>query len=369
MTLRIGVSHCLEDEYDEKCKEKLLENLTKICKVQVHVNEDQLNPRILKSQCQTIKKDTSDINRTTHNRFKRRVLLGGQNDIPKDDPVLKELLSTALQQLDSQSSSDDKLKVAEIVSASKQVVSGLLYRLRVKFIATTCSKNSADAAENCTELEGADPQVCNVKIWDQPWLPNGRQYTINCDDKPTLTFRTKREIISDTLGEAIVHDDEHYFQKFLLKHDIKYPTKREYKYRLEVFRNNMIFAKYLNDNEQGTAKYGATKFADLTRNEFAKMYLGLRPDLASENNIPFPNAATPDVELPTEFDWRTKGAVSEVKDQGQCGSCWAFSVTGNVEGQYAIKHGELLEFSEQELVDCDSLDQGCNGGLMDNAYR
>lgn len=86
LTMRIGVSRCAEEEYDESCKEKLFENLTKICKVQVHVNEDQYTQRVLKSQCQTIKKDNSDINRTTHNRF-RRGLLGGREKIPTDDPV------------------------------------------------------------------------------------------------------------------------------------------------------------------------------------------------------------------------------------------------------------------------------------------
>jgi len=158
------------------------------------------------------------------------------------------------------------------------------------------------------------------------------------------------------------------FHGFMTEHKKSYTSKEEYKKRYAVFRDNMKKVQFLKETELGTGEYGATALADLTETEFKQNYLGWKKQ-KDDPDVHWPAADIPDVPLPKEHDWRTLSAVTPVKNQGACGSCWAFSVTGNVEGQQAIKHGELLSLSEQELVDCDKRDSGCNGGLPENAYK
>jgi len=108
------------------------------------------------------------------------------------------------------------------------------------------------------------------------------------------------------------------------------------------------------------------KFADMNTAQFGE-FMGFKPMLSTNARfaVPYSSAA------PKDIDWTTKGAVTPVKDQAQCGSCWAFSTTGSMEGIVAIKTGQLVSLSEQELVDCagSSGNQGCNGGLMDDAFE
>merc|ERR1712194_770538 len=116
-------------------------------------------------------------------------------------------------------------------------------------------------------------------------------------------------------------------------------------------------------------KLGVNLFTDLTGDEVAASYTGLKPkstwaDLPHLGTMQYSGKALTD-----SVDWTTKGAVTPVKNQGQCGSCWSFSTTGALEGAWQIAGNTLTSLSEQQFVDCDKVDQGCNGGLMDNAFQ
>jgi len=162
------------------------------------------------------------------------------------------------------------------------------------------------------------------------------------------------------------------FTNFIERYERTYKDKREIMKRFRTYKRNVKASKMWQDNEQGSAVYGETPFMDLTPKEFRETYLPY-----TWQNPRKPPRTLSDLELedldgeavPDSFDWRTKGVVTDVKNQEQCGSCWAFSVTGNIEGQWALKTGKLVSLSEQELLDCDVVDQACNGGLPLNAYQ
>lgn len=154
------------------------------------------------------------------------------------------------------------------------------------------------------------------------------------------------------------------FEMFMQEHGKNYESEVEHNVRYLTFFKNMGRWELLNKAELGSATYGANEFADLTEEEFREQYLSPVDDKDKFYMSMLPKAEQLDVTVkPAAIDWREKNAVTPVKNQGMCGSCWAFGTVANIEGLYAIRNGTLESFSEQELVDCDRVDFGCNGGL------
>jgi KDEL-tailed cysteine endopeptidase len=150
-------------------------------------------------------------------------------------------------------------------------------------------------------------------------------------------------------------------------HGREYASEDEHRYREVVYTKNMYRIEERNRLPGRTVTLGPTQFADLLSEEFAARFLGYKGEPS--------NAQTPYMDhvgvLPSSVDWVAAGAVTPVKNQGQCGSCWSFSTTGSVEGAWFLKTGDLVSLSEQQLVDCSGPEgnMGCDGGMMDQAFE
>jgi len=165
------------------------------------------------------------------------------------------------------------------------------------------------------------------------------------------------------------------YQQYLEDYNLNFEAKeREIRYR--YFLDNLDIIQGLNA-QNPRAEFGLTKFSHLSASEFKNRYLTLKTTERTESDPVDPEYSEEQVSaIPDTYDWRTKGAVTDVKDQGQCGSCWAFSATGNMEGQWFLAGNKLVPLSEQNLVDCDhecldanDCDAGCEGGLQPNAFN
>jgi len=178
---------------------------------------------------------------------------------------------------------------------------------------------------------------------------------------------------------AIVNPIYQEWEQWKAQYKPMYMSNEEEQARLKVFAENKRTILKMNkafESDPTGPRFGLTQFADLTPEEFAAQYLHEIP-----KDFPRPKFLPPTTktlkDYPKEKNWVTDGAVTAVKNQGSCGSCWSFSVTGNMEGVYKVAHGELPTLSEQQFVDCDHdcmeykgqkvCDSGCDGGLMPNA--
>jgi len=164
------------------------------------------------------------------------------------------------------------------------------------------------------------------------------------------------------LASAMKADSYHsLWSTWKTQHKKAYAASEEL-LRFGIFIENVEKINRLNAENEGV-KFAINKFADLTGHEFSTIYAS-GAFYENHNKFVQANSITLPVEdLPASVDWRNKGAVTPVKDQGKCGSCWAFSTTGLLEGFYFINNGTLLSFSEQQLIDCDvAYNQACSGG-------
>ena len=162
------------------------------------------------------------------------------------------------------------------------------------------------------------------------------------------------------------------FLNFTNNYNKTYDSIHSHEYRYAIFLENLDIINDHNTNNNDW-KMDINSFADLTRDEFASKYINgfNMPDLDKQAFMVNDYFETVSKDLPESLDWVEKGAVTPVKDQAQCGSCWAFSSTGSVEGAYFLASGKLVSLSEQELVDCSGSfgNEACNGGLYSNSFE
>jgi len=164
------------------------------------------------------------------------------------------------------------------------------------------------------------------------------------------------------------------FEKFIAEHNKVYATPAEKEHRFKIFQETLKRIETLNEGEP-FRPHGINQFADMTQEEFAAKYLmdkSVFKQMSHRKNIaPAMDLSKFESTLPASFDWRTHtpAVLTPVKNQEQCGSCWAFSTTENIESVWALAGNTLVSLAPQQIVDCDTTDAGCNGGNPPTAYE
>jgi len=155
------------------------------------------------------------------------------------------------------------------------------------------------------------------------------------------------------------------FGRFMKDYKKTYDTVEEYSARLAVFAENMERVAKMNAEHvliNGEAVFGVTQFSDMSPKEFKQVYLTYKPSNETKEYVTF------DGPVANDIDWVSKGAVTAVKNQGRCGSCWAFSAVAAIESYASLAGKGLKVLSAQQVNSCDKRDGGCNGGNTETAY-
>jgi len=177
-------------------------------------------------------------------------------------------------------------------------------------------------------------------------------------------------LIVALVGAASAFVERTEWEAFKATHVKSYANPIEEFYRMKVYADNKAYvAQHMEEFAAGkhTFTVALNKFADLTTEEWTATYKGY----VAQSSLPHGTHELTGKAVAASKDWRDAGVVTPIKDQGQCGSCWAFSTTGSMEAAWMMAGHSLTSLSEQQLVDCSGRygNQGCNGGLMDSAFR
>ncbi|AIU41294.1 v-cath [Sucra jujuba nucleopolyhedrovirus] len=159
-----------------------------------------------------------------------------------------------------------------------------------------------------------------------------------------------------------------YFENFLANYKKHYNDTLEKNRRFSIFQHNLQEINYKNQLND-SAVYTINKFADLSKNEIISKYTGLNVPIQTTNFCKTIILDQPPGRGPLNFDWRQQNKVTSVKNQGSCGACWAFATLGSIESQYAIRNSVHIDLSEQQMIDCDYVDMGCDGGLLHTSFE
>ncbi|KAI4296804.1 hypothetical protein L6164_036727 [Bauhinia variegata] len=174
-------------------------------------------------------------------------------------------------------------------------------------------------------------------------------------------------VMSRSLYEASVATTH---EQWMAKHGRAYANDAEKEKRFQIFMQNLQYIESFNSAGNRSYKLGLNKFSDLTNEEFVAFYT--RPFKVSSQTNSSKMASVKQLDLsdiPDSLDWRNKGAVTKIRNQERCGSCWAFATVAAVEGIVQITTGNLIQLSEQQLLDCATENHGCAGGLMDYGFE
>nr|XP_043640059.1 senescence-specific cysteine protease SAG39-like [Erigeron canadensis] len=192
-------------------------------------------------------------------------------------------------------------------------------------------------------------------------------------NRPSIAFLVllflSATLISNTASRLLPETSNHEsHEQWMARYGRVYKDADEKELRSKIFQENVKYIESFNNAMNKSYKLAVNEFADLTNEEFRTTRNRFMAHECSPSTSAFRYENV--TAVPSSMDWRKKGAVTPVKDQGQCGCCWAFSAVAAMEGITQLTTGKLVSLSEQELVDCDTsgVDQGCEGGLMDNAF-